>query len=49
MGTSRFLKEVNPSVQIIGVQPAEGASIPGIRLGLKIIYLKFLIQMQLIA
>jgi cysteine synthase B len=31
MGTSRFLKEVNPSVQIIGVQPAEGASIPGIR------------------
>jgi cysteine synthase B len=31
MGTSRYLKEVNPSVQIIGVQPAEGASIPGIR------------------
>jgi len=31
MGTSRFLKEVNPNVQIIGVQPAEGASIPGIR------------------
>ncbi len=31
MGTSRYLKEVNPSVQIIGVQPAEGANIPGIR------------------
>ena len=31
MGTSRYLKEVNPSVQIVGVQPAEGASIPGIR------------------
>lgn len=31
MGTSRYLKEVNPQVQIVGVQPAEGASIPGIR------------------
>lgn len=31
MGTSRFLKEKNPAVQIVGVQPAEGASIPGIR------------------
>ena len=31
MGTSRYLKEVNPAVQIIGVQPADGASIPGIR------------------
>ncbi len=31
MGTSRFLKEQNPAVQIVGVQPAEGASIPGIR------------------
>lgn len=31
MGTSRYLKEQNPAVQIIGVQPAEGASIPGIR------------------
>ncbi len=31
MGTSRYLKEVNASVEIIGVQPAEGASIPGIR------------------
>lgn len=31
MGTSRYLKEVNPAVQIVGVQPAEGASIPGIR------------------
>ena len=31
MGTSRFLKEKNPAIQIVGVQPAEGASIPGIR------------------
>jgi len=31
MGTSRFLKEKNPSIKIVGVQPAEGASIPGIR------------------
>jgi cysteine synthase B len=31
MGTSRYLKEQNPDVQIVGVQPVEGASIPGIR------------------
>jgi len=31
MGVSRFLKEMNPTVHIIGVQPADGASIPGIR------------------
>lgn len=31
MGTSRYLKEVNGNIQIVGVQPAEGASIPGIR------------------
>jgi cysteine synthase B len=31
MGTSRYLKEQNPSVQIVGVQPSEGAKIPGIR------------------
>ncbi|ESQ11077.1 MAG TPA: cysteine synthase CysM [Chromatiaceae bacterium] len=31
MGTSRFLKQQNPALQIIGVQPEEGASIPGIR------------------
>jgi cysteine synthase B len=31
MGTSRFLKEKNPEIQIVGVQPAEGAAIPGIR------------------
>jgi cysteine synthase B len=31
MGVSRYLKEQNPAVQIVGVQPAEGASIPGIR------------------
>jgi S-sulfo-L-cysteine synthase (O-acetyl-L-serine-dependent) len=31
MGCSRFLKEKNPAVQIVGVQPAPGASVPGIR------------------
>jgi S-sulfo-L-cysteine synthase (O-acetyl-L-serine-dependent) len=31
MGASRFLKEKNPSIQIIGLQPSEGAQIPGIR------------------
>ena len=31
MGTSRYLKEMNTAVQIIGVQPTEGSSIPGIR------------------
>jgi S-sulfo-L-cysteine synthase (O-acetyl-L-serine-dependent) len=31
MGTSRYLKEQNPQVQIVGVQPTSGASIPGIR------------------
>jgi cysteine synthase B len=31
MGTGRFLKEQNPEVQIVGVQPTEGSSIPGIR------------------
>lgn len=31
MGTSRYLKEQNPGVQIVGVQPEEGSKIPGIR------------------
>ena len=31
MGVSRFLKEKNPAVQIIGVQPADGSNVPGIR------------------
>ncbi|KTC39519.1 MULTISPECIES: cysteine synthase CysM [Pseudomonas] len=31
MGTSRYLKEQNPAVQIVGLQPMEGAAIPGIR------------------
>ncbi|MEH6798279.1 MAG: cysteine synthase CysM [Halopseudomonas sabulinigri] len=31
MGTSRYLKEQNSAVQIVGLQPIEGASIPGIR------------------
>jgi cysteine synthase B len=31
MGTSRYLKEVNPEIQIVGLQPCEGSAIPGIR------------------
>ena len=31
VGTSRYLKEQNPDIEIIGVQPTEGSKIPGIR------------------
>ncbi|MRI34866.1 cysteine synthase B [Endozoicomonas sp. OPT23] len=31
MGTSRYLKEQNSDIEIVGLQPADGASIPGIR------------------
>jgi cysteine synthase B len=31
MGVSRYLKEQNPNIQIVGVQPEEGSQIPGIR------------------
>lgn len=31
MGNSKFLKEKNPDIQIVGCQPTEGSSIPGIR------------------
>ena len=31
MGTSRFLKERNPAVRIVGCQPTDGSQIPGIR------------------
>jgi cysteine synthase B len=31
MGTSAYLKQQNPDIQIVGLQPQEGASIPGIR------------------
>jgi S-sulfo-L-cysteine synthase (O-acetyl-L-serine-dependent) len=31
MGTGRYLKQQNPAVQVIGVQPCDGAQIPGIR------------------
>ena len=31
MGVSRYLKEKNPTIQIVGVQPEEGSRIPGIR------------------
>ncbi len=31
VGCSRYFKEVNPAIEVIGVHPAEGATIPGIR------------------
>ena len=31
MGVSRYLKEQNPNIKIVGVQPKDGAQIPGIR------------------
>lgn len=31
MGVSRYLKEQNPAIEIVGLQPAEGSQIPGIR------------------
>lgn len=31
MGVSRFLKEKNPSIQVVGAQPTDGSQIPGIR------------------
>ncbi|MCB1668667.1 MAG: cysteine synthase CysM [Porticoccaceae bacterium] len=31
MGVSRYLKEMNPEIEVIGLQPDDGASIPGIR------------------
>jgi cysteine synthase B len=31
MGVSRYLKEQNPDIQIVGCQPTEGSNIPGIR------------------
>jgi cysteine synthase B len=31
MGVSRYLKEQNPKIQIVGTQPTDGSSIPGIR------------------
>ena len=31
MGCARYFKEMNPAIQIVGVQPEEGAQIPGIR------------------
>ncbi|MBO6556696.1 MAG: cysteine synthase CysM [Pseudomonadales bacterium] len=31
MGCSRYFKEVNPEIEIVGLQPVEGSQIPGIR------------------
>ena len=49
MGTSTFLKEKNKDIQIVGVQPTDNSSIPGIRNGLKLICLKYSIPKKLIA
>ncbi len=35
MGCARFFAEVNPQIEIVGVQPTDGSSIPGIRRWLK--------------
>jgi cysteine synthase B len=44
MGTSKFLKEVNPAIQIVGCQPTEGSKIPGIRRWPEEYLLKFMTQ-----
>ena len=31
MGSARYFKEVNPEIQVVGLQPVEGSQIPGIR------------------
>ncbi|WP_108125953.1 cysteine synthase CysM [Saccharospirillum mangrovi] len=31
MGVSRYLKEQNPNIEVVGLQPSEGSQIPGIR------------------
>ena len=49
MGTSRYLKEKNPAVQIIGVQPGEGASIPAFGAGSHPMFLQSTIRLGLIS
>ena len=48
MGVSKYLKEQNPDIQIIGLQPSEGSNIAGIRRYYKNIYLRFSNQSVLI-
>lgn len=48
MGVSKYLKEQNPDIQIIGLQPSEGSNIAGIRRWYKNIYLRFSNQSVLI-
>ena len=43
MGVSKYLKEQNPDIQIVGLQPADGSSIAGIRRWPKNTCLLFLI------
>ena len=44
MGVSKYLKSVKPDVEIIGLQPTEGQSIPGYVDGLRLICPKFTIR-----
>jgi cysteine synthase B len=44
MGVSRFLKEQNPSIQIVGTQPTDGSCIPGFDVGQRNFCLRFSIQ-----
>ncbi len=48
MGVSKYLKEMNPNIQIIGLQPSDGSSIAGIRRWRKNIYQRFLTAVELI-
>ena len=48
MGVSKYLKEKNPSIQIIGIQPDGDSHIPGIRGGLRVTFQPFSIHPALI-
>jgi cysteine synthase B len=48
IGTSSYLKEKNPAIQIVGAQPSDGSQIPGIRKCHRNIYQKYLMLIKLI-